>query len=73
MFEIKILMSGNYEFSFIVLPRDKQDICQKILSIRQCDAEKIGVSRSALKYIKDRIRNGTKINLNTKAVRRLVS
>jgi len=52
--------------------RDKQSICQKILSIRQCDAEKIGVKRSALKYIKDRIRSGKRINLKTKAVERLV-
>jgi hypothetical protein len=53
--------------------RDKQSICQKILLIRQCDAEKIGVKRSALKYIKDGIRSGKKINLKTKAVKKLVN
>lgn len=52
--------------------RDKQNVCEKILSIRQCDAEKIGVKRSVLKYIKDRIRSGEKINLKTKAIERLI-
>lgn len=53
--------------------RNKHSIRQKILSIRQCDAEKIGVNRSVLKYIKDGIRNGKKINLKTKAVKKLVN
>jgi len=53
--------------------RDKHSICQKILLIHQCDAEKIGVRRSALKYIKDSIRKGNKINLKTKAIERLVT
>jgi hypothetical protein len=53
--------------------RDKRSICEKILSIRQWDAEKIGVKRSALKYIKDGIRKGKKINLKTKATTRLAN
>jgi hypothetical protein len=52
--------------------KDYQSICQKILLIRQSEAEKRGVGRSALKYIKDRIRTGKRINLKTKAVRRLI-
>jgi len=52
---------------------DKRSICQKILLIRQIDAEKIGVRRSALKYIKDGMRQGKKMNLKTKAIKRLVS
>jgi hypothetical protein len=53
--------------------REKQSVYQKILSIRQSDAEKIGVRRSVLKYIKDRIRSGEKINLNTKAIKKLIN
>ncbi len=52
--------------------RDKQSIYNKILLIRQSDAEKIGVGRSVLKYIKDGIREGKKINFETRAVKRLL-
>jgi len=52
--------------------RDKQIICEKILSIRQCDAEKAGVDRKTFQWIKKRIRMNTPINLSTKAVRRLI-
>jgi len=40
--------------------------------IRQSDAEKIGVKRSVLKYIKDGIRSGKMMNLKTIAVKRLM-
>ncbi len=33
----------------------------KIIEMRQCDAEKMGICRSALKYIKDRIRKGKRL------------
>lgn len=52
--------------------RDKQSIYNKILLIRRSDAEKIGVGRSVLKYIKYKIRNGKRIYLKTKAVKRLI-
>lgn len=52
--------------------RDKQTIVQKILAIRQCDAERMGIGRSALKFIKDGIRSGKEINLNTPALNRLI-
>jgi hypothetical protein len=52
--------------------RDKQSIIQKILAIRQCDAERMGIGRSALKFIKDGIRGGKEINLKTPALNRLI-
>jgi hypothetical protein len=52
--------------------KDKKSLCKKILSIRQCDAEKMGIGRSASKFIKDGIRNGRVINLKTSAVKRLI-
>lgn len=52
--------------------RDKKSICQKILAIRQCDAEKMGIGRSTLKFIKDGIRSGKEINLSTPAIKRLI-
>jgi len=52
--------------------RDKKSVCQKILAIRQCDADKMGVGRSALKFIKDGIRSGKAINMNTPAINRLI-
>ncbi|MGA2913114.1 MAG: hypothetical protein ABSE07_06325 [Methanoregula sp.] len=52
---------------------DKRSICQKILSIRQCDAEKAGVDRKTFQRMKGRIRKNNHINLKTKAARRLVN
>jgi len=52
--------------------RDKHIICERILTIRQCDAEKAGVDRKTFQRIKDRIRKNNKINLKTIAVTRLV-
>lgn len=52
--------------------RDKKSVCQKILAIRQCDAEKMSVGRCALKSIKDGIRSGKAINMNTPAINRLI-
>jgi hypothetical protein len=50
---------------------DKQEIVWKILALRQCDAEKIGVDRKTFQRIKERIRGG-EINIDTAAVRRLL-
>ena len=53
--------------------RDKQSICQKILSIRQYDAEKAGVDRKTFQRIKARIRKNYQINLKTRVVKRLLN
>ncbi len=52
--------------------RIKQEIARKILALCQCDAEKIGVGRSTLKFIKDGMKNGKEINLKTSAINRLI-
>jgi hypothetical protein len=51
---------------------NEKEIAQKILSIRQCQAEKAGVDHRVLNYTKNKIRTGQKINLKTKAVKRLL-
>jgi hypothetical protein len=52
--------------------QDKKTECQKILAIRQCDAEKAGVDRKTFQRIKARIQKNGTINLKTRAVRRLL-
>ena len=52
--------------------RDKQIICERILTIHQCEAEKAGVDRKTFQRIKERIRKNIRINLKTKAIRRLI-
>jgi len=51
---------------------NEKELAQKILSIRQCEAEKAGIGRRALKYTKDKIRAGERINYKTKANKRLL-
>lgn len=53
--------------------RDKNTECQKILAIRQCDAEKVGVDRKTFQRIKARIQKNGTINIKTRAVRRLLT
>lgn len=46
----------------------------KILALTPKEAREIGIKhRSTLKKIKDKIRLGAKINLNTKGVEKLIS
>jgi len=45
----------------------------KILSIRQCNAEKAGVDRKTFQRIKTRIQKSKKINIKTGAVTRLLA
>ena len=52
---------------------DVKGIKRKILCITQKQAEALGVSRSTFQGIKKRIRESEDVNLNTPAVRRLVS
>jgi hypothetical protein len=53
--------------------KDKKSLCQKILAIRQCDAENAGVDRKTFQRIKARIRKGNKINFKTCAITRLLA
>lgn len=53
--------------------KDKKSICKKILSIRQCDAEKAGVDRKTFQRIKTRIQKSKTINIKTGAVKRLLA
>lgn len=52
--------------------KDKKSICKKILSTRQCDAEKAGIDRKTFQRIKTRIQKSNTINLKTGAVKRLL-
>ena len=52
---------------------NKKEIMENILNISQKQAEALGVSRSRLHGIKNRIRNNWDLNLNTPAVRRLIT
>ena len=52
---------------------NKKEIMENILNISQKQAEALGVSRSRLHGIKDRIRNDGDLNLDTPAVRRLIT
>jgi hypothetical protein len=52
--------------------KDKKNLYQKSLAIRQCDAERMGIGRSSLKLIKNGIRSGKEINLNTPAINQLI-
>jgi hypothetical protein len=51
---------------------NKNEILQKILSIRQSQAEKYGVRRGTFWKIKKKIQNTGDINLKTRAVKRLL-
>lgn len=51
--------------------RDKLEIARKILALRLCDVEKIGVDRKTFQRIKERMRDG-EINIKTQAVNRLL-
>jgi hypothetical protein len=53
--------------------RNKNTECQKILAIRQCDAEKAGVDRKTFQRIKARIHKDGTINIKTGAVKRLLA
>lgn len=52
---------------------NKQEIMNNILNISQTEAEALGVSRSRFQGIKQRIRKNGDLNMNTPAVRRLLS
>jgi len=52
---------------------NKQAIMDNILKMSQTEAEALGVSRSRFQGIKQRIKEDGDLNLNTPAVRRLVS
>ena len=43
-----------------------------ILAFRQCDAERMGIGQSALKFIKDGIKSGNEVIPNTPAISRLI-
>jgi len=53
--------------------KDKKSLCQKILAIRQCDAEIAGVDRKTFQRIKTRIQKSKTINIKTGAVKRLLT
>lgn len=53
--------------------KDKKSLCKKILSIRQCDAEKAGIDRKTFQRIKTRIQKSKTINIKTGAVKRLLA
>jgi hypothetical protein len=53
--------------------KDKKSLCKKILTIRQCDAEKAGVDRKTFQRIKIRIQKTKTVNIKTGAVKRLLA
>ena len=50
---------------------NKEELKENILAFTSKQARKVGVGRSTLKSIKDRIKSGKEINLKTKAVRKI--
>jgi len=53
--------------------RNKSTDCQRLLAIRQCDAEKAGVDRKTFQRIKSRIQTCKTINIKTGAAKRLLA
>jgi len=51
---------------------DKKVIFEKILALEPRDAEKLGVGRRTLNYLKERIQRNGDINMRTGAVRKLL-
>lgn len=51
----------------------KRNLCQKNLTIRQCDVEKAGVDRKTFQRIKARIQKSKTSNIKTGAVKRLLA
>ena len=51
---------------------NKQEIMQKVLNLSVSEAEELGISKTTLWDMQKRIRETGTLNLNTKAVRKLI-